>query len=64
MSLLSDVKIAAQILSLVILIITLVLALLKIIANNNIGGANQPLPGGYRADNIQMIAVNVNPVPV
>ena len=61
MSLLSDVKIAAQILSLVILIITLVLALLKIIANNN-GGANQPLPRGYRADNIQMIAVNVNPV--
>ena len=63
MSLLSDVKLAAQILSLVILIITLVLALLKIIANNY-GGANQPLPGGYRADNIQMIAVNVNPVPV
>ena len=61
MSLLSDVKIAAQILSLVILIITLVLALPKIIANNN-GGANQPLPGGYRADNIQMIAVNANPV--
>ena len=61
MSLLSDVKIAAQILSLVILIITLVLVLLKIIANNN-GGANQPLPGGYRADNIQMIAVNANPV--
>ena len=61
MSLLSDVKIAAQILSLVILIITLVLALLKIIAHNN-GGANQPLPGGYRADNIQMIAMNVNPV--
>ena len=63
MSLLSDVKIAAQILSLVILIITLVLALLKIITKNT-GGANQPLPGGYHADNIQMIAVNVNPVPV
>ena len=61
MSLLSDVKLAAQILSLVILIITLVLALLKIVANNN-GGVNQQLPGGYHADNIQMIAVNVNPV--
>ena len=61
MSLLSDVKLAAQILSLVILIITLVLALLKIVANNN-GGVNQQLPGDNHADNIQMIAANVNPV--
>ena len=61
MSLLSDVKLAAQILSLVILIITLVLVLLKIITKIT-GAANQQLPGDNHADNIQMIAVNVNPV--
>ena len=61
MSLVSDVKLAAEILSLVILIITLVLALLRIITQNT-GAANQQLPGDNQADNIQMIAVDVNPV--
>ena len=61
MSLVSDVKLAAEILSLVILIITLVLVLLKIITKNT-GGANHPLPGDNHAGNIEMIAVNVNPV--
>ena len=71
MSLLSGLKLAAQILGLVILIIALVLALLKFTTNNT-DNATQRLPvnklaGGHGVinsgqDNLQMIAVNVNPV--
>ena len=71
MSLLSDLKLAAQILGLVILIIALVLALRKFTTNNT-DNATQRLPGDNLAgghgvinsgqDNLQMIAVNVNPV--
>ena len=72
MSFLSDVKLAAQVLGLVILIITLILTLRRLLTNNTATNA-QILPGGNLAgsdgvtnsssqDNIQMIAVNVNPV--
>ena len=72
MSFLSDVKLAAQILGLVILIITLILTLRRLLTNNTATNA-QIRPGGNLAgsygvtnsnsqDNIQMIAVNVNPV--
>ena len=72
MSFLSDVKLAAQILGLVILIITLILTLRRLLTNNTATNA-QILPGGNLAgsdgvtnsnsqDNIQMMAVNVNPV--
>nr|POF19756.1 hypothetical protein CFP56_46076 [Quercus suber] len=69
MSLLSDLKLAAQILGLVILIIALVLALRKFTTNNT-DNATQRLPGDNLVgshgvinsgqDNLQMIAVNVN----
>ena len=72
MSLLSDLKLAAQILGLVILIITLVLALRKFTTNNTDNASTQRLPGDDLAgghgvinssqDNLQMIAMNVNPV--
>ena len=72
MSLLSGLKLAAQILGLVILIITLVLALRKFTTNNTDHASTQRLPGDDLAgghsvinsgqDNLQMIAVNVNPV--
>ena len=65
MSLLSDLKLTAQILGLVILIITLVLALRKF-TTNNMGSASLTLAEGNvtssSQDNIQMIALNVNPV--
>ena len=72
MSFLSDVKLAAQMLGLVILIITLILTLRRLLTNDTATNA-QILPGGNLAgsdgvtnsnsqDNIQMIAVNVNPV--
>jgi len=65
MSLISDLKPAAQILGLVILIITLVLALRKF-TTNNMGSASLTLAEGNvtcsSQDNIQMIALNVNPV--
>jgi membrane protein implicated in regulation of membrane protease activity len=64
MSLLLDVKFAAQILSLVILIIALILALRKFTTNNN---GTQMLAGGdgvtsSNQDNIQITALNVNTV--
>ena len=67
MSLLSDVKLVAQILGLVILIITLILTLRRLFTNNTATAtATQVLPDGVTnsssQDNIQMIAVNVNPV--
>ena len=72
MSLLSGLKLAAQILGLVILIITLVLALRKFTTNNTDNASTQSLPGDDLAgghsvinsgqDNLQMIAANVNPV--
>ena len=65
MSLLSDLKLAAQILGLVILIITLVLALRKF-TTNNMGSASLTLAEGNvtssSQDNIQIIALNINPV--
>ena len=71
MSLLSDLKLAAQILGLVIHIITLVLALRRFTTNNT-DNATQRLPRDNLAanhgaincgqDNLQMIAMNVNPV--
>ena len=62
MSLLLDVKFAAQILNLVILIIALILALRKFTTNNN---GTQMLAGGNgvtssNQDNIQITALNVN----
>ena len=65
MSLLSDLKLTAQILGLVILITTLVLALRKF-TTNNMGSASLTLAEGNvtssSQDNIQMIALNINPV--
>ena len=72
MSFLSEVKIAAQMLGLVILIITLILTFRRLLANNTAINA-QIIPGSNLAgsdgvtnsssqDDIQMIAVNVNPV--
>ena len=65
MSLLSDVKLAAQIFGLVILIITLIPTLRWLITNNT-ATATQILPGGGNdgvtdssQDNVQMIALNV-----
>ena len=68
MSLLSNVKLVAQILGLVILIITLILTLHKLLTNNT-AAATQILSGGNLAinngvtnssqDNVQMIALNV-----
>ena len=74
---LSDVKLAAQMLGLVILIIALILTLRRLLTNGTATNA-QILPGGNLPgsnlagsdgvtnsngqDNIQMIAVNVNPV--
>lgn len=72
----SDIKLVAQILGLVILIITLILALRRFLTNNSAtttATATQILPGGNLAvsdgvtnsssqGNIQMIALNVNPV--
>ena len=65
MSLLSDLKLAAQILGLAILIITLVLALRKFSTNNMVSGSPTQAEGNVNSssqDNIQMIALNVNPV--
>ena len=71
MSFLSDVKLVAQILGLVILIITLILTLCRLLTNNTVTNA-QIFPGGNLAgsdgitrgsqDIIQMIAVNLNPI--
>ena len=65
MSLLSDLKLTAQILGLVILITTLALALRKF-TTNNMGSASPTLAEGNvtssSQDNIQMIALNINPV--
>ena len=70
----SDIKLAAQILGLVILIITLILALRRFLTNNSATATTtQILPGGNLAGsdgvtnsssqgNIQMIALNVDPV--
>ena len=70
MSLLSDVKLAAQIFGLVILIFTLIPTLRRLFTNNT-ATATQILPGGNLAgggndgvtdssqDNVQMIALNV-----
>ena len=73
MSFISDVKHAAQILGLVILIITLILTLHRLLTINSTATNAQILPGSNLAgsdgvtnsssqDNIQMIALNVNPV--
>nr|POF21284.1 hypothetical protein CFP56_53494 [Quercus suber] len=73
MSFISDVKLAAQILGLVIVIITLILTLHRLLTINSTATNAQILPGGNHAgsdgvtksssqDNIQMIALNVNPV--
>ena len=71
MSFLSDVKLVAQILGLVILIITLILTPCRLLTNNTVTNA-QIFPGGNLAgsdgitrgsqDIIQMIAVNLNPI--
>ena len=71
MSFLSDVKLVAQILGLVILIITLILTLCRLLTNNTVTNA-QIFPGGNLAgsdgitrgsqDIIQMIVVNLNPI--
>ena len=66
------VKLAAEILSLLVLIITLILAFRKLTTNNT-GNAMQTLPEGNAAstdgvpnssnhDNIQLIALNFNAV--
>ena len=67
MSLLLDLKLAAQILSLVILILALILTLRKFTTNNT-GTGTETLPGGDNGvtnsssqDNTQLIALNVNP---
>ena len=76
MSFLASVKLTAEILGSVILIITLILTLiltLRRLLTNNTATNAQILPSGNLAgsdgvtnsnsqDNIQMIAVNVNPV--
>lgn len=65
MSLLSDLKLAAQILGLAILIITLVLALRKFSTNNMVSASLTQAEGNVNSrsqDNIQMNALNVNPV--
>ena len=69
MSLLLDLKLGAQILGLVILVITLVLTLRRLTTNST---ATQTLPGDNLADNngvtissqdtIQLITLNVNPL--
>jgi hypothetical protein len=66
-TLLLDLKLGAQILSLVILIMALILVLRKFTTNNT-GTGTQTLPGGDNGvtnsssqDNIQLIALNVNP---
>ena len=66
MPLLLDAKLAAQVLSLIILIIALILALRKF-TTNNAGSGTQTLPGGDSVtissgqDNIQLAEVNVSP---
>ena len=73
MSFISDVKLAAQILGLVILIITLILTLHRLLTINSTAANAQILPGSNLAgsdgvtnsssqENIQMKALNVNPV--
>ena len=71
MSLLSDLKLAAQILGLVILIITLVLALRRFTTNNTDNTTQRLLGDNLAVDhgvinsgqsNLQMIAVNINAV--
>ena len=66
-TLLLSLKLGAQILSLVILIMALILVLRKFTTNNT-GTGTQTLPGGDNSvtnsssqDNIQLIALNVNP---
>ena len=68
MSLLSNVKLVAQILGLVILIITLILTLRKFLTNNTatttqiLIGSNLARNNGItnsNQDNVQMIALNV-----
>ena len=64
----SDLKLAAQILGLVILIITLILTLRRLFTNNTATAATatQILLDGVTnsssQDNIQMVALNVDPV--
>ena len=66
MPLLLDAKLAAQVLSLIILIIALILTLRKFTTNNT-GSDTQTLPGGDSAtissgqDNIQLATLNVSP---
>ena len=66
MPLLLDAKLAAQVLSLIILIIALILALRKFTATNT-GSGTQTLPGGDSVtissgqDNIQLAELNVSP---
>ena len=66
MPLLLDAKLAAQVLSLIILIIALIIALRKFTTNNT-GSGTQTLPGGDSVtissgqDNIQLAEVNVSP---
>lgn len=66
MPLLLVAKIAAEVLSLIILIIALILALRKFTTNNT-GSSTQTLPGGDSStissgqDNIQLVALNVSP---
>ena len=66
MPLLLDAKLAAQVLSLIILIIALILALRKFTTNNT-GGGTQTLPGGDSVtissgqDSIQLATLNVSP---
>ena len=66
MPLLLDAKLAAQVLSLIILIIALILALRKFTATNT-GSGTQTLPGGDSVtissgqDSIQLATLNVSP---
>ena len=66
MPLLLDAKLAAQVLSLIILIIALILALRKVTTTNTASGT-QTLPGGDSVtissgqDNIQLAELNVSP---
>ena len=67
MSFLSDVKLAAQMLGLVILIIALILTLRRLLTNDTATNAqilagSDGVTNSNSQDNIQMIAVNVNPV--
>ena len=65
MSFISQVKVAAQVLGLVILIITFILAFRRLLANNTainaqIIAGSDGVTNSSSQDDIQMIAMNVN----